>query len=144
MDFRKRLEELENYLNNYEKYLNDYNIKPPKITTEYIDFDKFKNDFVLYMEFDSSSFPLADKNNDDCSQTELLKINIYLVFRNDTPKNLNNKTMDATSAFYSMAKELNISGLVFSSISKIDFFKYIEGTANIYASKITLDLSLET
>ncbi|MCL2440476.1 MAG: hypothetical protein FWD14_01920 [Treponema sp.] len=142
INFKEQQDIIVNYINeNYESYLKQYNINQPKITTDYIDFDKYKNDFICYVEFDNTTFPATDRFNDDCSIVEKLLINIFLVFRNDTPANLNEKMLNAASAFFEMIREKRIVLTV--NINKIDFFKYIEGTNNIVSSKLNLELSLE-
>ena len=75
---------------NFENYLNEYEIDPPKVTTEFVDFDKFKHNFVCFVEFESISFQRNDRFSDSCSKTGHYYINIYLVFRNGLPEDIQN------------------------------------------------------
>jgi hypothetical protein len=151
IDFKEQRDILIEFINgNYEEYLNriniknplDLSIKKPLITDEFIDFDKNKSDFVCYIEYDNISFPQS-RYNDDCSQTENIIINIFLVFRNSTPSNLNNSMLNATSAFLNMVRNEQFNDAVTSRINKVDFFKYIEGSNNIVSSKLTLEINEE-
>jgi len=142
IDFKTKQNNIIDFItNNYSNYLSEYNIKIPFITNEFIDFDRFKNDFICFVEFDSTTYPFT--YNDDCSITENNIINIYLAHRNNTPDNLNNLMLNSTSAFFKMFRGKGISNSINQKINRIDFFKYIEGTTNICCSKIVLELSIE-
>ena len=143
MNFKKQQEIINEYINeNYLKYLMEYNIpNKPIITNDYIDFDRFKNNFICFIEFDTSNFPITYK--DDCSLTENLIVNFYLTHRNNTPELLNELMLDSTSAFFNMIRENQVKNVIEQKINKIDFFKYIEGKNNIFCSKIVLELNIE-
>jgi len=144
MDFKKTQDIIVDYIrNNFDDYLSVFNIERPFITEEFIDFDRFKKKFVCYVEFDSSTFSITDKWNDDCSQTEKLIVNIFLAFREDTPANLNNRMLNATTAYFNMNKEKRISNIISSHITRVDFFKYVEANTNIFSSKLTLEINIE-
>lgn len=144
MDFLKTQNFVMDYIrDNYGGYLSEFNIEPPFITSEFIDFDRFKKKFVCFVDFESSTFSVADRYNDDCSKTEKSTINIFLAFREDTPTNLNDRMLNATTAFYNMNKEKRISNIISSNINRVDFFKYIEGNNNIFSSKLTIELFIE-
>jgi len=143
MDFKKQQQIINDFIENqFIKYLSEYDIlNKPVITNDYIDFDKYKNNFVCFIEFDTSNFPNTYK--DDCSYTENLFINVYLTHRNYTPENLNTLMLDSTSAFFKMVRENIINNVIEQKINKIEFFKYIEGKNNIFCSKIILELNIE-
>ena len=139
MDFKETQRAIKNYIeDNYFDYLTIFGIEQPFITCEFIDFDRFKKKFICFIEFESSTFSNADKWNDDCSQTEKLTVNIFLVLREDTPSNLNDRMLNATTAFFNMNREKRISNIN-SHIGRVDFFSYVEGNTNIFASKIELE-----
>jgi len=141
IDYKKQQNKIIDYINNnYPNYLSAHNINAPFLTTDYIDFDRFKNDFICFIEFDYSTFP---NSKDDCGMNETSFINIYLTHRNNKPDNLNNLMLDSTSAFYEMFRDNYISGVFTQKINRVDFFKYIEGSNNIFCSKIVLELNLE-
>lgn len=143
MDFREQRDAIINFIDkNYEEYLWN-NLEKPFITDEFLDFDRFKHSFICVIEFDSSTFSTSDQFNDDCVKTENLLLNIFLVHRNNTPSKLNEDMLNSTSAFYKMIHSKDISGIITSHINRVDFFRYIEGSNNIVASKITLNLNIE-
>jgi len=142
IDFKKQEENIINYVTeNYGFFLNNFNIKPPKITAEFLDFDKYKNDFVCYIEFDNSAF--SDRFNDDCTKTETLYINVYLAHRNNTPEKLNSLMLNSTSAFYNMIHIKEMKNIIKQTVNKADFFKYIEGANNIFCGKLSIELIIE-
>jgi len=144
MDFKKINDDLIEYISkNYEGYLKTFNIDQPFYTTEFLDFDKFKKKFICYIEFDTTNFPINNQFNDDCSQVANLFVNIFLAFREDTPENLNTKMLNATSAFFQMIKNKRAKNINTAEINRIDFFKYVEGSTNIVASKIVLEMNIE-
>jgi len=144
INFKKQQNIIKDYI---EKYYMEHleiflNSDMPYITTEYLDFDKFKKNFVCYIEFDNSNFP-DNKFNDDCGKTQNTIINIYLAHRNNTPENLNTLMLDTTSSFVNMIYENEIENVFNQKINNIEFFKYIEGANNIFCSKIILNLTFE-
>lgn len=142
IDFLKQQQDIIDYItDNYQEYLNNYSIEKPQVVSDFLDFDRFKNSFTCFVDFDNSTFPNGGYN-DDCSKTENLVVNIFLAFRNDTPSNLNNKMLNATTAFYNMIRN-NEMNTITANINRIEFFKYVEGTNNIFASKLTLELNKE-
>ena len=127
-----------NLQNEQEKFLklieNDF-IDKPEITVEFLDLDKFKNDFTLFIDFSNLSF--NDKElNDDCQEYGTLNVQCYLVLRNDIPKNLNNKLLIHTDNFYHFLKENDIK------IEGIDFYNFASGTKYIVASEFSLKLNV--
>jgi|GEM_PF-1812305 len=144
---RKQIEQIIGFLNShYPGYLDRYGIKPPFITTEFIDFDRFQNDFVLFAEIDTVNFnpsPYAD----DCGGIQRMLMDIFLVFRNDTVKNLDIKLMDASTAMYELLNDERLARARLSiadnlTVRGMDFFKYVEGSPNLVASKIGIELEI--
>jgi hypothetical protein len=143
MDFRKQEEIITDYLkNNFEKYLQEFNLKAPEVVNDFLDFDKYKQSFIVFIDFDEVDFPQSGFN-DSCSKTQRLAINFYLVFRNDAPANLQTKMLDATSAFCEMMWEFDARKFLSSRVNKIHFFKFIEGANNIMSSKFTVEFEVE-
>jgi hypothetical protein len=146
IDFKKQKDSIVNYITlNYPTIINDYNteailiINEPTITTEYLDFDRFKKDFCLFVELDTLNFNTT-KFDDDCEKAEIAIYNFYLVLRGDTVSNLDEKLMNASSLFYELMKEVDIESVKQSTIRSVDFFKYIEGSNNIVASKFIVEI----
>jgi len=146
-NFGKRLETVKNFVEkNYPEYLERYGIPEPFVTTEFVDFDRFKNDFVLFLEFDTINFnpgPYAD----DCGDVLRLAANILLAFRNDTVANLDRKLMDASTAMHGMlrAEKLHKENPDMAdnlTVRTLDFFKYVEGNKNLVAARFALEFEI--
>ena len=140
IDFQLQQNDIKQYIeNNYQKHSdNNFNI-----VTDYLDFDRYKQNFIINIDFDNITFPHSNIN-DDCSEVERLAVNIYLVHRNNTPNNLNAIMLNAASAFYKLVKDMKKDNLFYDiKINNINFFKYIEGTTNIMASKFALEINIE-
>ena len=137
IDFLKQQNIIQEYIDEI------YTIRNFKIVTDYLDFDKYKNDFIINIEFDTINFPFS-KLNDDCTKLQNLLVNIYLVHRNNTPSELNKKMLEAASHFHSLIMNMKSDDIFFDvNINNINFFKYIEGSTNIMASKFELQINIE-
>ena len=122
---------IKNIKDNYILYLGKYNIKQPEIITEFLDLDKYKNDFCMFVEFNKIEFP-ESKYDDDCEKSIRQHISVYLVFRNDSVHNIRENMQNATYAFYEMLCNTNIK------INGIDYYHYVEGQKYIVASQISI------
>jgi hypothetical protein len=135
MTFKKQFTEIQDYIEtNYKNYLSD-SIKEPIYTTSYLDFDKFKGDFTVFIDFNRINFP-ASSFEDDCKDMEQLALIVYLVFRNNTNEVLKENCSDASWAFYKMIKDLRIATINAFSIESIDFYDYVEGNKCLVVSEI--------
>jgi hypothetical protein len=121
---------------NFIKLIENNFIDKPEVTTEFLDLDKFKNDFTLFVDFSEIKFE-DNKLSDDCQEYGKLNIQCYLVLRNDTPKNLNNKLLAHTDNFYHFLKEYDIN------TENIDFYNFASGTKYIVASEFSLILDIK-
>jgi hypothetical protein len=118
-------------------------IPAPEITTEFLDFDKFKGDFTLFVDFEKITIGQS-KYADDCSDGESLSVTIYLVRRNNTHAVLQADILDAAWAFYQLVKNKPSMGIsVHTAIDGITMYKYVEGTKYLVCSEITLTLDTE-
>ena len=113
---------------------NSFKIKP-EITMEFLDLDKFKNDFTLFVEFSNLTF--GNKLDDDCQQYGNLTVQCYLVFRNNPSKQLNENLLEATDEFYRLLKDNDIK------INSLDFYNYATGTKYIVASEFNISLDIK-
>jgi hypothetical protein len=128
--------------NNYKNYLPAH-ISEPEITTEFLDFDKFKGDFTLFIDFARINFPQSNYE-DDCCDIENLALTIYLVHRNNNSEILQANNLDASFAFYKMIKDKpNLGAAQITTIDSIDFYKYVEGNKFLVITEITLSLTIE-
>jgi hypothetical protein len=128
--------------NNYEKYLQEYEIKKPVITTDFLDFDKYKYDFTCFVDFNRFLFNNS-RYKDDCSASMQFYISIYLVFRNNTSENIKNKMLNATSAFYELIEYNNIKKIQDKHITEIQNFNIVEGTKYISVSEVSINIEVE-
>jgi len=148
MGFREQLEAIKNFVETeYPGHLEDHGISAPFVTTEFIDFDRFKNDFCLFIEFDGANFapsPFAD----DCGQVQRLQANIVIAFRNDTATNLYEKLMDASTALRELLRDEKVhkERLAIAddlTVKAVDWFKYVEGNRHLVASKFSLEFEMQ-
>jgi len=143
VNFREKLDTIKDFIEtNYHKYLEAFNIgKTPMITCEYLDFDKFKNDFMLFIDFNNINLN-EDRYEDDCISIARVSTDIYLVFRNAQTETLRANMMDATSALYELFRCERIDIAHNINIDSVEFFHYVEGRNTLVASKtpITFDV----
>jgi len=129
------------YINsNYEKYLTAYGIGKPQITTDFIDLDKYKNNFTLFIDFNKINFNQT-KFTDDCSRSMQFQISIYLVFRNNTSEKLKEIMLNGASAFYTLMNNADISQEV--TITELNNYNIVEGSKFIVISEFTLNIGVE-
>jgi hypothetical protein len=141
--FKEQREKIIQFITaNYKDYLPP-GIPEPEITAEFLDFDKFKGDFTMFVDFARIDFrPSAYR--DDCGDMEHLSVTVYLVHRNASAPVLNDRNLDAADAFYRMVRERPDLGIAQNTaIEGIDFFNYVEGTKYLVCSEITLALTVE-
>jgi hypothetical protein len=143
MTFKRQEETLINFIkDNYKKYLPSH-IPEPEITTEFIDFDKFKGGFTLFIDFTRIDFSQSSYK-DDCGDIEHLSAVVYLAHRNNPAEVLNELNLDAAFAFYKMIQENQSLGIAQNTVIEgIDFYKYTEGNKYLAVSEINLSLTIE-
>jgi hypothetical protein len=143
MNFKDQQNALINFItNDYKKYLPPC-ISEPEITVEFLDFDKFKSDFTLFIDFSKIDFRQS-AYEDDCGDMEHLSVIIFLVHRNNQASVLNENNLDSAYAFYEMTKENQGLGIAQNTvIESIDFYKYVEGTKYLVCTEINLSLDIE-
>jgi hypothetical protein len=142
MDLLLQQETIKEFIkNNYGDYLDAYSLSLPQITTEILDFDKFKSSFTVFLDFNKINF----EDSDDCGDIERLNITIFLAVRNDTIDNLRKKLLNATSAFINMRKSDNSFGTAMrSKVNNIDFYNFAAtGTQYINIAAIDIDLFID-
>jgi hypothetical protein len=143
MNFKEQQNTIINFIkNNYKKYLPPY-ISEPEITTDFLDFDKYKGNFTLFIDFSQIDFRQSNYE-DDCRDIENLSLVIYLVHRNNQSTILNDNNLETAYSFYELLKENQSLGIAQNTtINSIDFYKYVEGTKYLVCSEINLSLDIE-
>jgi hypothetical protein len=125
MNFKEQQDTIIDYFkSNYKDYIS---MQEPVYTTDFLDFDRFKNDFTFFIDFNQVKFP-PSPYKDDCENAEQLALTVYLVFRNNKSEVLKENVLDASWAFYKMTNKLHIKTVNDFSIESIDFYDYAEGT----------------
>ena len=127
---------------NYPKYLEVFDVKKTPMTTcEFIDFDKFKNDFMLFIDFSNVNMN-ENQYEDDCIHTARILCDVYLVFRNAAVETLRKNMLDATSALYELfnCERIDIAHNI--SIDTIEFFNYVEGRNTLVSSKTPISFDV--
>jgi hypothetical protein len=143
ISFFEQQEKIKEFIeNNYKEQLDEYNIKMPLIVADFLDLDKYKGDFTLFIDFDKLEFPVT-QYSDDCELIEKLSIKFFLVMRNDTHIKLKENLLNATFAFYKMYRNnprFNISDN--TTLLATNFFDYVEATKYIVASEIGMSMEV--
>jgi hypothetical protein len=143
MNFKDQQNAIINFIsNNYKTYLPPQ-ISEPEITTEFLDFDRFKNDFTLFIDFAQIDFRQSNYQ-DDCGVIEHLSLVIYLAHRNNQSKVLQDNNLTSAYAFYEMLIKNSRLGVAQSTtINSIDFYNWVEGNKYLVISEINLSLDIE-
>jgi hypothetical protein len=126
----------------YEEYIPERCPFPNDYTSEFLDFDKFKNDFTVFFDFGHYTFSL--KTNE--SELQEFILTVYIVVRNDKPEKLREKVLEYATAFYQMFdhSEQCFDGAVdYGKINSIMFYDWVEGSKNLKVAEIELQLRNE-
>ena len=143
VNFREKLDSIKTFIEtNYQKNLEVFDIqKAPFITCEFLDFDKFKQDFILFIDFSRFNMNTNDYE-DDCIRVARVSTDIYLVFRNAQTETLRKNMLDATSALYEMFRCERIEIAHNINIDTVEFFNYVEGRNTLVASKTPIEFDI--
>jgi hypothetical protein len=143
MTFLEQQQKIINFITTvYPTYLQPP-ITAPEITTKFLDFDRFKSDFTLFVDFARIGFQQS-KYDDDCGDIQQLSLVIYLVHRNNTSEVLQRNNLESAWALYKMIKEnIGFGVAQDTTIDSIDFYNWIEGTRFIVVTEMNLSLSIE-
>jgi hypothetical protein len=142
MNFKEQRDTIIDYFkSNYKDYIS---MQEPVYTTDFLDFDKHKDSFTFFIDFNRVNFP-PSSYKDDCENAEQFALTVYLVFRNNKSEVLKENVLDASWAFYKMADKLRIETVNDFSIESIDFYDYADGNRFLVISEISclLNLSVE-
>jgi hypothetical protein len=142
VNFREQKERILEFIKkNYMNYLPD-EFKIYELTTDFLDFDKFRSNFTVFVDFSQINFRQSDFE-DDCEAIEHLQMKVYLVHRNNQNEKLQSNNLDSAYAFYQMINDK--PDLVFVkdiTIESIDFYNWVEGQRYLVVSEITLSLQI--
>jgi hypothetical protein len=140
VNFKEQQTALINFItDNYKNYLPAH-ISEPEITTAFLDLDKFKGDFTLFIDFARIDFPQSNYE-DDCENIEHLALTIYLVHRNNKSEILQANNLDSSYSLYEMIKDKPRLGIAQNTtIESIDFYNYAEANKFLVVSEFTLSL----
>jgi hypothetical protein len=144
MNFKEQKNAIKKYISdNYGAYLPE-GTGGPEITAEFLDFDKYKNDFTLFIDFSRIDLKQS-AYKDDCGDIETLSLTVYLVVRNGTSPDLQDAIFDAAWAFYRMVflSDGRFDTAQRGVLNDITFFNYVEGTKHIVCAELNLSLEIE-
>ena len=125
---------------NFDKYLSQYGIKKPTVSTEFMDLDKFRGDFTLFVDFNRITFAKG-KFADDCGGAMQLSVSFFLVYRNATTEKLRETMLDGAGAFYALMGECNVAGDVV--VNELNNYNIVEGTKFIVISEFQITFETE-
>jgi hypothetical protein len=142
VDFKTQQEKILEFIEkNYIEYLPD-RVNIFELTLDFLDFDKHKSNFTVFVNFSRIDFPNSDYE-DDCEDVERLSVKVFLLHRNNTSEKLKEDNLDAAYAFYKMIKDKNDLMFVKEiTIESIDFYNWVEGTKFLIVSEISLTLQI--
>lgn len=126
----------------YGEYIPEGYAQPDNYTSDFMDLDKYKNNFTVFFDFGTYTFSL--KTNESELQEFILTIN--LVVRNEESEKLRKKILEYATAFYQMfdQSEQCFDGAVdYGKINSITFFDWVEGSKNLKVAEIELLLRNE-
>jgi hypothetical protein len=126
----------------YGEYIPDGFAPPNDYTSDFLDFDKYKNNFTMFFDFGLYTFELKTNG----SELQEFILTIELVVRNDTHEKLREKILQYATAFYQMFDESDqcFDGAVsYGKINSIHFFDFVEGSKNLKMAEIELLLKDE-
>jgi hypothetical protein len=143
MNFYEQQQAIVNFItDNYKNYLPD-NLKQFELTLDFLDFDRFKKDFTVFMDFARIDFRQSNYK-DDCGDIEHLSLTIFLVHRNNKSEVLQNNNLNSAFSFYQMVKENIDLGIAQNTvIESVDFYNYAEANKFLVVSEINLSLDVE-
>jgi hypothetical protein len=142
IDFLEQQDTIIAYIKEYYKDFIEGLPEPNEYTTDFLDLDKYKNNFTMFINFGGYTFDWKT-NESELQETELF---VYLVLRNAPSKTLRDNMLKYTTAFYQMFDESNqcFSGAVdYGKISEINFYEWAEANKSIKISEIHLILRNE-
>jgi hypothetical protein len=141
VSFREQQEKIIKFItDNYNDFLPAH-LQNPTYTTDFLDMDRFKNNFTVFIDFARIDFRQSDFE-DDCEDVEHLSLTIYLVHRNDKSEILQDNNLDSAYAFYKMLKEKRFVITKDINIESIDFYNYVEGNKFLVITEINLSLQI--
>ena len=139
MNFAKIQEKIVAYIeNDFEQYLAQYGIPRPAVSTDFMDLDKHKNSFSVFLDFSKITFERT-KFATDCCEPVQLSMSFYLVHRNQPSEKLRNDMMNAASAFYSLLKDYRGANAV--EIRELNNYNIVEGTKFITISEFSVKIT---
>jgi hypothetical protein len=142
-DFLKQQNDIEAFIEaEYRNYMSGGLPPPRAYIDDFLDLDKYRQDFTLFFNFASLSFE-RETNSSENQETLLA---VFLVVRNGTPERLREKLLNYAASFYRFfyASGGNFGGIVdYGRIEGITFFNAAEGQKSVRAAQIDIILHNE-
>jgi hypothetical protein len=141
VSFKEQIEKIiEFIITNYNDFL-PQDLQNPTYTTDFLDFDKFKNNFTVFIDYARIDFRQSSFD-DDCEDVEHLSLTVYLVHRNNKSETLQNNNLTSAYGFYRMLKEKRLIIAKDINIESIDFYNWAEANKFLVVSEFTLSLQI--
>jgi len=142
LDLKQLQSDIVKYIEeNYQNYLNEYNIYDFIIRLDFLDLDRFKNNFNIFIDFNKINFNQS-KFTDDCCKSMQFQVSFYLVHRNDKSENLMDRMLNSATAFCKLMND-DISFAQELIIESLQNYNIVEGTQNIVISEFNIRLDIE-
>jgi hypothetical protein len=106
----------------------------PDITDEFIDPDKYKNNFYLFLEWGDVTYP--SKYADDCAYWYRRGLDLKLMFRGAATKELKERTERAAFDLALCLRELYREDLR-CEVARVKFYFYMTGTPNLTGAMVS-------
>jgi len=88
---------------NCEKHLELFGLEKPQITREFLNLDRFKRKFTCFINLHDSGITFSDdRYQTDCAGTMTIRMSIFLLFRDDIPETMEERMLNAASAFHEL------------------------------------------
>lgn len=147
MDFYEIEEEIKNYVaSNFGSYTGDLpEISSDNFVHDFLDFDKYRDDNVLFFAFPSWTFDSNTIQSDRARVT----MHVYIKCEGEVEETLHQRCEDYASAFYSFFNDMDACGACFGGvidfgrISEVEFYEAAEGNKGTKVCDISIDLQLE-
>jgi len=130
---------------NCEKHLQEFGMGKPQVSAEFMDLDKFKNDFTCFLDFNKITFAENGKFNDDCTAAGQINFSIFLVFRNAAADRLRENMLNGASAFYGLMSGAALAPEIQeTAVKSIRNYSIVEGTRFVVISEMEIVADFET
>jgi hypothetical protein len=143
VNFFSQQNEIKDFIEtNYKDYMLDGLSPPQAYVDDFLDLDKYRQDFSLFFNFSSYTF----ERETNISENQETVLTVFLVVRNDDGDMLREKLLKYATSFYKFFDDTdrNFGGLVdYGKIESLTFFNAAEGQKNVKVAQVDIVLHNE-